>query len=145
MISGENDTLCPEFYLFLEMKIYPETKLYSSCLPFYVFCWRKKKSTSLPISAHCLSCLRGDGAPEENGSQQAEGMCTSNLTLETDVLKERKWGWLRPGWTLHKFFLMFSMCVAEMHYLESTFPLILIWEENMLPAIISRFLLQYKS
>lgn len=43
------------------------------------------------------------------------------------------------------FFLMFSMCVAEMHYLESTFPLILIWEENMLPAIISRFLLQYKS
>lgn len=96
--SGENYALCPDFYLCLKMKTYPETKLYSSCLPFCFFLEEKKiHFPALPISAHCLSCLGGDSAPEEDGSQQAEGMFTSNLTLETDVLKERKWGWLRPG------------------------------------------------
>jgi len=75
------------------MKTYSETKTRSSSFAFYAFSGGGgEKSTSRPVCAQLPSLPGGDSAPEENGAHQAGGMRTSNLTLETDVLKERKWG-----------------------------------------------------
>lgn len=78
----------------LEMKTCSETKTCSFSSAFNAFSGERKKKNLFPCLSvlSCLSCLGSDSAPEENDGHQAEGMHTSNLTLETDVLKERKWG-----------------------------------------------------